>query len=183
MELFMKSYIECIISIVRYSDYSEMQVCFNKWNKSCEIYRALPGVKRGINFMRNSKFQFDFEHLLALSDVFSQVSNYELKYVIAVERDKRLVLSKNKEFGNWNLGYEMKRKVSDVQLLLADLDKIKDEDIEVLTSLMSPAVFGFEIDQFECFPFRKKDLFAVVAELVEFRRIVLDLHPELRRGN
>ena len=45
--------------------------------------------------MRNSKFQFDFKHLSALSDVLSHVSDDELKYVIAVKRGKRLVLCKN----------------------------------------------------------------------------------------
>ena len=73
---------------MRYSDDSEMQVCFNNWNKSCDIYRALPNVKRGLRFMRNSKFQFDFEHLLPLSDILSQVSYDEMKYVVVVERDK-----------------------------------------------------------------------------------------------
>ena len=66
----------------------------------------------------------------------------------------------------------MKRKVSDIQLLVADLDKNEDEDIEVLTSSMSLAISGFdEVDQFKRFPFQNKDLFGVIAEkLVEFRR-------------
>ena len=46
MELFTKSSVEAITKLMRYSDDSEMQVCFNKWNKSCEIYRALPVVKK-----------------------------------------------------------------------------------------------------------------------------------------
>ena len=73
----------------------------------------------------------------------------------------------------------MKRKVSDVQLL------VDDEDIEVLMTSLSPEVTGFdEMDSFKHFPFRKKDLFGVIAKkLVEFRRIMLDCHPELRRGD
>ena len=108
MELFTKSSVEFITKLMQYSDDSEMQVCFNRWNKSCENYRALPDVKKGLRFTRNTKFQFDFEHLLPLSEVLSQVSDNELKYVVAVERDKQFILCKNEEFGNFNLGYEMK---------------------------------------------------------------------------
>ena len=138
-----------------------------------------------MRFTRNTKFQFDFEHLLPLSDVLSQVSDNELKYVVVVERDKQSVLCKNEEFGNFNLGCEIKRKVSDVQPLVADLEKIDDDDIEVLATSSYPEVTGFdEMDRFKCFPFQKKDLFCVIAEkLVEFRRHVLDCHPELRRGD
>ena len=135
--------------------------------------------------MSNMKFQFDFEHLLPLSDILSQVSDNELKYVVAVKRDKCLVLCKNEEFGNFNLSYEMKRKVSDAEPLVADLDKTDNDDIEVLATLLSPEVTGFdEMDRFKRFPFQKKDLFAVIAEkLVKFRRHVLDRQPELRRGD
>ena len=69
--------------------------------------------------------------------------------------------------------------------MVADLDKIDDDDIEVLTTSLSLEVTGFdEMDKFKCFPSRKRDLFGVIADkLVEFRRTVLDSHPELRRGN
>ena len=59
----MKSNVEVITKLIRYSDASEMQVCFNKWIKACEIYRALPDVKNGSHFMRNTKFQFDFRFI------------------------------------------------------------------------------------------------------------------------
>ena len=62
---------EVIKKLICYSDASEMQVCFNKWIKVCEIYRALPDVKNGSHFMRNTKFQFDFHHLLPLTEVLS----------------------------------------------------------------------------------------------------------------
>ena len=117
MELFTKSNVQHLMRILQYSDDSEMQVCYNKWNSSCEIYRLLPIVK-------NSKFQFEFRNLLPLVDVLSQVSDDEVKYIIVVEREKRLVLCKNDKFGNWNLGYEMKRKVQNVEPIVADLDRM-----------------------------------------------------------
>ena len=99
----MKSDVEHLMRILQYSDDSEMQVCYNKLNSSCEIYRALSNVKRGVCFMRNSKFQFEFRYLLPLIDVLSQVSDDEAKYIIATERGKCLVLCKNEKFGNWDM--------------------------------------------------------------------------------
>lgn len=104
MDFFTKSSVEKITRILQYSDDSEMEVCFNKWSNSCEIYTALPDVKRGVRFMRNTKFQFEFCHLLPLVHILSQVSENEIKYAIAVEKEKRLVLCKDDRFGNWNLG-------------------------------------------------------------------------------
>ena len=81
MDLFTKLNVQYLTRILQYSDDSEMQVCYNKWNSSCEIYRALPAVKRGVRFRRNSKFQFEFQHLLPLVNILSQVSDNEVKYI------------------------------------------------------------------------------------------------------
>ena len=185
MGLFTKSNFEVVTKLIRYSDASEMQVCFNKWNKTCEIYRALPDVKNGSRFMRNTKFHFDFHHLLPLVDVLSRVSDDELKYVVVVEKDKRLVLCKNEEFGNWNLGYESKRKVADVEPLVADLDAIEDNDLEIITRSDSPEISGFdEMDKFKRFTFQKRDLLVSISEkLLVFRITLLDIYPELRRDS
>lgn len=61
-----------------------------------------------------------------------------------------MVLCKNEKFGNWNLGYEMKKKVRNVELLKADLDRIDDDDIEILETPTCPAASGFdEMDEFK----------------------------------
>ena len=60
MEVFNKVFAENITTVLQYSDHSQLQVCYNKWANACEIYWALPDVKRGLRFMRNSKFQLEF---------------------------------------------------------------------------------------------------------------------------
>lgn len=87
----MKSNLERITRILQYSDCSEMQICFNRWNNSCEVYKALPDVKGGLCFMKNTKFQFEFHHLFPLINVLSQISNHEMKYITATE-NKKLVI-------------------------------------------------------------------------------------------
>ena len=76
----------------------------------------------------------------------------------------------------------MKRKVQNVEPIVADLDRIEDDDLEVLETPTNAASSGFdEMDDFKRFPFLKKDSFIIMSEkLQEFRRVVLDEHPKLR---
>ena len=86
-----------------------------------------------------------------------------MKYIIAVEKEKHLVLCKNDKFGNWNLGYEMKRKVQDVEPIVADLDRIDNNDLEVWEMPTNAASSRFdEMDDFKRSPFQKKDSLIIV---------------------
>ena len=157
MEVFNKVFAENITIVLQYSDHSQLQVCYNKWAHTCEIYRVLPDVKGGLRFMRNSKFQLEFWHLLPVIDVLFQVSEDESKYVICTEREKHLVISKNERFGSWNLGYEKKKKIQDVVALKADLDRIDNDDVEVVEIESIQADSGYDcVEPYKGFAFRKK---------------------------
>ena len=74
------------------------------------------------------------------------------------------------------MGYEMKRKVQNIEPVVADLDRIEDDDIEVLETPTDAASSRFdEMDDFKQFPF-----IIVSEKLQEFRRGVLHEYPELR---
>ena len=81
------------------------------------------------------------------------------------------------------MGYEKKKKIiQDVVALKADLDRIDDDNVEVVEIECIRANSGYDcMEPYKGFAFWKKDSFGVVAEkLWEFQSDVLSQHPELR---
>ena len=183
MELYHKQNVVALTNIAFYGDLSVKQAAFDPIAKEVQLYKACPDVEGGFRFFRLSKFAFDLKDLDAvINNMATLKDNDELIVELSVKATKRLVFSFNEQYGNWELGFQMKKPVQKRKAVVVDLSQ---DDIDQPSSggmrveLLKPEYEG--IRNYDCVKFKKSENFDLMIDrLLEFRREIFDEYPHFR---